>query len=105
MKEVGVELQTSPPQTVFEGFKDEETFDYVITLCDPASNEEVSIFLSNLDTLYHTTAQRLNWSIPNFRSLSGTDEDRKVKARQIRDRIKAEVLNFLSQVGIDSDVA
>ena len=105
MKEIGIELQTSPPKSVFEGVKDEETFDYVIALCDPASNEEVSIFLSNLDTLYHATAQRLNWSIPNFRSLSGTDEDRKVKARQIRDRIRTEVLEFLSQLGIDSDFA
>ena len=72
---------------------------------NPASNEQVPIFLSNLDVLYRTTAQRVNWSIPNFRSLSGTAEEQKAQARQIRDRIRTEVLCFLSQLGIDSDVA
>ncbi len=88
MKEIGVELRTSPPKSVFERFKDKEAFDYVVGICDPDSNEQVPVFLNNLDTLYNKTAQRLNWSIPNFRSLSFKDEDRKTKARQIRDRIK-----------------
>jgi len=105
MNEVGIELQTVPPKSVFERFKDGEGFDCVIALCDPASNEQVPIFLSNLDVLYRTTAQRVNWSIPNFRSLSGTAEEQKAQARQIRDRIRTEVLCFLSQLGIDSDVA
>ncbi|MFH1029435.1 MAG: hypothetical protein V1791_15660, partial [Pseudomonadota bacterium] len=105
MNEIGVELQTSPPKSVFERFRDKEVFDYVVALCDPDSNEQVPVFLNNLDTLYNKTAQRLNWSIPNFRSLSVKDENRKAKARQIRDRIKTEVLNFLSQLGINSDFA
>ncbi len=103
MNEVGVKLRTSPPKSIFERFKEKELFDYVIAICDPDSKEEVPIFLSGVDTLYNKTAQRLNWTIPNFRSLSGTDEDKKTKARLIRDRIKTEVLNFLSQLGIKSD--
>jgi arsenate reductase len=105
MKEIDVELRTSPPKSVFERFKDKEAFDYVVGICDPDSNEQVPVFLNNLDTLYNKTAQRLNWSIPNFRSLSVKDEERKAKARQIRDRIKTEVLNLLSQLVIDSDLA
>ena len=105
MNEVGIELQTSPPKSVFERFKGKEIFHYVIALCDPDSKELVPVFLSGLDTLYDESAQRLNWSIPNFRSVSGTDEERKAKARQIRDRIKTEVLHFLSQIGIDSKIA
>lgn len=104
MNEVGIDLQTSPPKSVFKRFKDKESFDYVIALCDPEGNEQVPIFLSGVDALYRKTAQRLNWSIPSFRSLSGTDEERKAKARQIRDRIKTEVLNFLTQLNIDSDL-
>jgi arsenate reductase len=103
MKEVGVELRTSPPKSIFERFREKELFDYVIAICDPESKEQVPIFLSGVDTLYHKTAQRLNWIVPNFRSISGTDEDKKAKARLVRDRIKAEVLNFLSQLGIKSD--
>jgi len=105
MTEIGIALQSSPPKSIFEVVKDNESFDYVIALCDPASPEHVPIFLSAVDKLYHKATKRLNWSIPNFRSISGTDEDKKTKARQIRDEIKTKVLDFIAQHGIDSDFA
>jgi len=43
------------------------------------------------------------WAIPNFRSLSGTNDERLAGARRIRDRIQAEVLTFLAQLGRDAD--
>jgi len=103
MAEIGIALQRSPPISIFERIKDHESFDYVIALCDPDSHEQVPIFLTTVDKLYHKTSQRLNWFIPNFRSISGTDEDKKTRARQIRDEIETKVLDFLSQLGIDSD--
>ncbi len=103
MTEIGIAFQSSPPKSIFERAKDHESYDYVIALCDPGSLEQVPIFLSVVDKLYHKTSKRLNWSIPNFRSLSGSDEDKKEKARQIRNEIKAKVLDFLSQLGIDAD--
>jgi len=103
MGEVGIELSAAPPKSVFERYKDQERFDYVITLCDPASGEQTPIFLANVDALYDETAQRVNWFIPNFRSLTGTEEERKAGARQIRDRIRTEVATFLSQLGLDTD--
>jgi len=105
MEEIGIALQSSPPKSVFERIKKNECFDYVIALCDPASPEHVTIFLSAVDKLYHKTSKRLNWSIQNFRSKSCKNEDRKTKARQIRDEIKTKVLVFLSQLGIESDFA
>jgi len=105
MNEIGIALQSSPPKSIFERVKDHESFDYVIALCDPDSHEQVPIFLSVVDKLYHDTSKRFNWSIPNFRSISGTDEDRKTKARQIRDEIKTKVSDLLSQLGIDPDFA
>lgn len=103
MREVGVELPTAPPKSVFERFKAGEKFDHVIAICDPGSAEQVPIFLSGVDTLYDETAERLNWSVPNFRSISGSDEDKIEKARRIRDRIKSEVVQFLSELGNDTD--
>jgi arsenate reductase (thioredoxin) len=103
MTEIGIAFQSTPPKSVFERMKDHESYDYVIALCDPDSLEQVPVFLSVVDKLYHKTSKRLNWSIPNFRSLSGSDEDKLNRARQIRDLIKAKVLDFLSQLGIDSD--
>jgi len=103
MGEVGIELSAAPPKSVFERYKDQERFDYVITLCDPASGEQTHIFLANVDALYDETAQRVNWFIPNFRSLTGTDEEKKTAARQIRDRIRTEVVTFLSRLRLDAD--
>jgi len=103
MGEVGIELPTAPPKSVFARYKDQECFDYVVTLCDPAGGEQVPVFLASVDALYQETSLRVNWAIPSFRSLSGTEEERKAGARQIRDRIKTEVLAFLSQLRPDAD--
>jgi arsenate reductase len=101
MEEVGIVLPTSSPKSVFDRFKEKESFNYVVAICDPASNEQVPVFLASVDSLYKKTAQRLTWYIPNFRSLSGTAEEKKARARQIRDQIKTEVTNFLSPIGLE----
>jgi arsenate reductase len=101
MDEVRIVLPTSPPKPVFDRFKEKESFDYVVAICDPASNEQVPVFLASIDSLYKKTARRLTWHIPNFRSSSGTAEEKKARAREIRDQIKTEVINFLSQLGLE----
>ena len=101
MNEVGIELPTSSPKSVFEWFKTKEKFDYVVSISDPFAQEQASIFTSSVDSLYHKTARRFSWIIPNFRALSGTDEEKKAKARKIRGQIKAEVCNFLSALGVE----
>lgn len=103
MEEVGIDLPAAPPASVFERYRAQERFDYVVTLCDPASGEQAPIFLANVDALYGETAQRVNWVIPNFRSLRGSDEEKKAGARQIRDRIRIEVVTFLSRLSLDAE--
>lgn len=105
MKEAGFDLPIAPPKSVFERYTDRERFDYVITLCDPTGSEQVPVFTASVDALYDATAPRLNWSIPNFRSLSGMEDERKAAARHVRDRIKSEVLEFLDQLDLDSERA
>ena len=53
MKEIGIELPTAPPRSVFERYRDQERFDYVVTLCDPASNEQAPVFTAGLDVVFH----------------------------------------------------
>lgn len=62
MDEVGICLPSEPPKSVFARIKDREPFDYVVALCDPHSPEQVSIFLSAVDKLYHQGVKRLNWA-------------------------------------------
>ncbi len=103
MDEIGIELSAAPPKSVFDRYKDQERFDYVITMCDPAGGEQAPIFLADVDALYDESAQRVNWIIPNFRSLTGTDEEKRAGARQIRDRIRTEVAALLLQLRLDAD--
>ena len=105
MREVGINLSDEAPKSVFERFKNKEVFDYVITLCNETAKEQCPVFKTNVDTLYAKKAKRISWSIPDFKSLSGTEEERKAGARKIRDRIKSEVISFLTQIGIDVTMA
>ena len=105
MREVGISLPTEAPKSVFKRFKEREVFDYVITLCHEATTEQCPVFKTSVDTLYAKKAQRISLSIPDFKSLSGTKEERKARAREIRDLIKSEVISFLARIGIDADIA
>ena len=101
MQEVGIDITAESPKSVFKRYKDREFYDYVITLCNEATAELCPVFKTNVDTLYAEKAQRINWSIPDFKSLKGTEEEKKAGARVIRDKIKSEVISFLARIGID----
>ena len=105
MREVGIDLPTEAPKSVFEQYKERDVFDYVITLCYEATTEQCPIFKTSVDALYAKKAERISWSIPDFKSLSGTEEERKAGAREIRDKIKSEVISFLARIGIDAEIA
>lgn len=105
MREVGVDLSAEAPKSVFRRYKEKEIYDYVISLCHEATTKHCPIFKSNIDLLYAKEAERLSWSIPDFRSLEGTEDERRNGARHIRDKIKSEVITFLSRIGIDCESA
>jgi arsenate reductase len=105
MREVGIDLPAESPKSVFERHKAKDVFDYVISLCHEATTEQCPIFKTNIDALYGKKAERISWSIPDFKSLSGTEEERKTGAREIRDKIKAEAISFLIRIGIDAEIA
>ena len=105
MQEVGIDLPAKSPKPVFERHKERDVFDYVISLCHAATTEQCPIFKTNVDALYAKKAESISWSVPDFKSLSGTEEERKAGAREIRDKIKSEVISFLAQIGIAAEIA
>ena len=104
MREVGITLSAESPKSVFERHKDGEVFDYVITLCFDATTELCPIFKTSIDTMYAKKAEMIYWSIPDFKTLMGTEEEKKAEARIIRDEIKSEVISFLKRIGIDAEI-
>jgi arsenate reductase len=103
MREVGIDLPKKAPTPVFELYKKREVFDYVISLCHEPTTEQCPIFKTNIDTMYAKEAERISWSIPDFKSLSGTEEEKKAGARKIRDKIRSKVISFLARIGIDAE--
>ena len=53
-------------KTVFEYKKTNEKFDYVITLCDQASNEQCHLFVGCVNLVCSHVPHRLHWAIPNL---------------------------------------
>ena len=100
MKEIGIELPTTSPKTIYGYYKDHEKFDYIITMCQTASAEMCTTLKDNISALYGEDAELITWSIPAFMSLKGSEEKRLEEARLIRDIILKEVLDFLVQQGV-----
>jgi arsenate reductase len=101
MKEVGIDIPRNAAKSVFARYKDKEVFDYVITLCSIATTEQCPIFMTNVDALYSREAKRISWSIPDFMNIKGSEEEKKNEARSIRDQIKENLVEFLTQLGIE----
>jgi arsenate reductase (thioredoxin) len=84
MEEVGLDIseQTSKPMDSFLN----ETFDYVITLCDHAARFCPS---------FPGQGKRLSWSFDDPAAVVGTIEERLVVFRRVRDEIRAKIEGFL----------
>lgn len=65
-----------------------QQFRYIITVCDHA-NEHCPIFPGE--------CIRLHWSFPDPAAARGSDEDRLIVFRSVRDDIEARVLEFLGE--------
>ena len=76
---------------------------FLTVICHEATTEQCPIFNVNVDALFKKEAERITWSIEDFKSLNGADEEKLEGARYIRDNIKSEVISFLEQIGVKQD--
>ena len=94
MQEVGIDISHKQTQSVFDLFKAGKTYTYVVTVCDESSAEKCPIFPG--------VAKRRHWSFPDPSALTGTEEEKLEKTREIRDFIKAEIENWCQEISIVS---
>jgi len=80
MAEIGVDLEGRESKTLDRYL--EETFDYVVTVCDEA-NEACPFFPG--------AKRRLHWSLPDPSAAGGADEERLAVFRSVRDRLKERI--------------
>jgi arsenate reductase len=84
MREIGVDISRHRSKSMDEFAR--ERFDYVITLCDQA-NETCPVFFGG--------TRRLHLGFPDPAAAGGGDEEKRRAFREVRDRIRGEVEEFL----------
>lgn len=90
MQEIGIDISQKETQAVFDVFKSGKLFAYVVTVCDETSAERCPIFPG--------VAKRLHWSFADPSTLTGTDEEKMVEVRKIRDDIRLKIEEWCDEV-------
>jgi len=90
MQEAGIDISQKETQAVFDVFKSGKLFAYVVTVCDETSAERCPIFPG--------VAKRLHWSFADPSTLTGTDEEKMVEVRKIRDDIRLKIEEWCDEV-------
>lgn len=93
MKEDGIDISRNQTKSVFDIFKRGGLYHFVVTVCDETSAEKCPIFPG--------VSKRLHWSFPDPSSLTGTEDEKVVRTREIRDEIKHKVRDWIDGRGTD----
>ena len=88
MKEDGIDISRNQTKSVFDLFKQGRMFGYVVTVCDTEAAEKCPIFPG--------AARKLHWSFPDPSALSGSEEEKLARTREIRDTIKAQISAWIA---------
>jgi arsenate reductase (thioredoxin) len=88
MREIGIDLSMNRAKSVFDLYKQDRLYNYVVPVCDEAA-ERCPIFPS--------FATILRWSFENPARFTGSYEERLAKTRELRDRIKKKVEKFITE--------
>jgi arsenate reductase (thioredoxin) len=90
MARVGIDISKKQTQGVSALVAAGKTYEYVITVCDPAAAERCPVFTA--------ATHRLHWSFPDPAALPGTEEEKLVRIEEIRDAIRAQVEAWASEL-------
>jgi arsenate reductase (thioredoxin) len=91
MKEEGIDISGNETTDVMDLLRAGRSYDYVITVCDPAASDRCPVFPGMM--------KKINWSFPDPSALEGTYEEKLATTRTIRDRIKAAVEGLVRELG------
>ena len=89
MKEIGIDISGNKSKSVFDFYKEGRRNDYVITVCDESQAQKCPIFPGT------TITRRIHWSFDDPASFQGAWEEKIEKTRQVRDKIKQQIEQWL----------
>lgn len=91
MEEIGIDISQNKTKSVFEFYRQEKTYDCVITVCDKEAAEKCPVFFG--------VTERLHWNFPDPSNLKGSYHDRLASTKKIRDQIKEKIELWIREFG------
>ncbi len=88
MAEDGIDISGNKTKSVFDFFKEGRLFSHVVAVCDAEAAERCPIFPG--------TGKKLHWPFKDPSKAEGTEEEKLVQIRAIRDEIREKVKEFLA---------
>jgi len=88
MKEIGIDISGNKTKSVKQFLDSGESFDYVITVCDATSGARCPFFPGK--------TERLHWEFDDPSGFPGTYEEKLLKTREVRDKIKKKVEDWIN---------
>jgi arsenate reductase len=92
MKEIGLDISNNKAKEVFDLYRAGKFYNYVVSVCDESIQEKCPIFPG--------TINRLEWSFSNPADLTGSEDEKMKKVREIRDAIRLKVENFVDALKV-----
>jgi len=89
MKEVGIDISQNKTKSVFDFYKQGKQYDYVITVCDESQSGACPVFPGK--------GGRFHWGFDDPSSFKGTSEENMEKTREVRDKIKHRIIEWLNK--------
>ena len=91
MREADVDISKNKTKSVFDFFKQGKQYDYVFTVCDKSQAGKCPVFPGTAIT------KRIHWGFDDPSSFQGTMEEKLEKTREVRDRIKQRIIEWLNE--------
>ncbi len=91
MQEVGIDISRNKTKSVFDFYRQGREYDVVVTVCDESRAGACPVFPG--------PAERLHWSFDDPSRFEGSREEKREKARGVRDKIKQKIIAWLEEAG------
>jgi len=88
MQEVGIDISGNKTKEIFDLYRHGRSFSHEIKVCDRVHEERCPLFPGMV--------KRIAWSFADPATLVGSEEEKLVATRRIRDEIRAAVAEFIA---------
>src|SRR5262249_49181122 len=96
LQELGIDISNAKTQRVFDAWKSDQMFQFVVMVCSEAEAKGCPIFPG--------VTTRLHWPFDDPSKFTGTHEEQFEKVRRVRDQIRARIDSFCEEHCVTSKV-